>query len=133
MSISNLKSELSSLSLFEGNKNAERLKETFAVLDDVLAENTVLLGYYIQSEYDILVNQDYLIINLLLENEITEISFRDGSYRIDILKIHHDAGPVLNSDGQSMGAISTLLFAGGNEIHKLKEFEKKIRKKIFSI
>jgi hypothetical protein len=49
------------------------------------------------------------------------------------MKIHHDAGPVLNSDGQSMGAISTLLFAGGNEIHKLKEFEKKIRKKIFSI
>ena len=161
MELSSLKTELSALSLFD-HKNNSVLENVLNILDELINSETSLLDYYIQSEYDVLQNLDYLIINLLLDNAVIELSFKKGSYRTDILdlktikrietssyeakkeiektippaysvKLYHDAGPVLNSDGQSMGAVSTVLFASGNEIHKLKEFEKKIRKKIFNI
>lgn len=160
MSLDNIKNEISKLSLFQSNKNENELVRIYNILDEYFNEKSTIEDFFIYYEYGILENKEYLIINVLTKENIYEISFMQNQSRIDILplstvkrievieheaieeednvippsfiiKIYHDIGSVVRSDG-SLTGIATTVIAKGNEIANLKVFSEKIRKKVFN-
>lgn len=160
MGIPELKEELKHLNVFDNNKNEDEFSRICRTLDENFGE-AIIEDYYIYSDYNILESQEYLIIWILIGNNIVELSFVVGASRIDYLKLdtikrieyqewesriendntippsinyrfYHDVGTVKSADG-NISSVVTLIVAEGKEIAKLKQFGQKIRKKVLSI
>ncbi len=153
MNIENLVSELKALQLF-ADKNESEFKRIIRVLNQYFDGATIIEEFFILSEFDLLDNDDYLIIFVVENKNLLEISFNTLEARVDILplstirrieiteaeaqkkdgmvtppiftiKIYHDAG--------TGAPVITGVAAEGNEVSKLKKFTEKIRKKVLSM
>jgi len=85
MSLNKLKEDLLAQTLFT-KKNDEEYKRVCNLLDELFSSQEIE-EYYLYSEYDILEIQDYLIIWILVKENLLEIDFNLNSSRIDCLAL----------------------------------------------
>ncbi len=146
--------EIAATSIFSKNKNPEEFKRISNRIYSYLNPDTKFIGYYIHSEFSVLDTQEYLILYILTDKNIYEISFSTKKFRIDILPLKtvtrmevNETETMQNEDGTippyidakiyhnigaAPGVVRTEIYAEGNNISKLEKFVEKIRKKVFS-
>ncbi len=151
--IPDLINEIAGTTIFSNNKNAEEFKKISNKIYSYFNADTKITCYYIYNEYDILDSQDYLIIYLLTDKNIFEISFSTLKFRIDILPLNtvkrmeinesesHKENesvipPILDAKiyhdiGASPGVVKTEILSQGNNTVKLEKFIEKIYKNVF--